>query len=218
MWIDSNASVIYTENVMQLHQNQTKLLKYLKEIEDLEGLSLWDIARETGLKNAQTVSHHLKQLERYGYFRRSLANPNQFEILKDPIEDVLYLSLFGFAQCGNEAEFFSTGNFKEKIAVSTKLFGISDASNSFLVKAKGDSMFPEIADRDLVLFDRQADVDNGSIALVIDEEEPKIKKVFKGGRNKYILNSFNRKVVDKTVRVGSDFRILGLAKSVIRGI
>ncbi|MDR3547692.1 MAG: S24 family peptidase [Candidatus Pacebacteria bacterium] len=203
---------------MQLHPNQAKLLKYLKGLEDLEGLSLWDIARETNLNNAQTVSHHLKQLERYGYLRRDLADPNQFEILKDPIEDVLYINLFGFAQCGNETDFFSTGNLKEKIAISTRLFGISSAQNSFLVRAKGDSMSPEIAEKDLVLFDRQTDVDSGSIALVIDDEEPKIKKVFKKSRNEYILNSLNKKVEDKIVKVGTDFRILGLAKTVIRGL
>jgi repressor LexA len=203
---------------VQLHPNQIKLLKYLKGIEDFEGLSLWEIARETGLNNAQTVSHHLKQLEKYGYIRRNLADPNQFEVLKDPVEDVVYINLFGFAHCGNENDFFSEGNLKEKVSISTKLFGIPDPKNTFLVKAKGDSMSPDIENKDLVLFEKQDNVDDGCIALVLDDGEPKIKKVFKKNSKEYILNSINKSHENKVIRKGKDFRILGLGKAVIRGL
>lgn len=208
----------YYNERMEMHETQKKLLKYLKNIEDLEGISLRHIAREVGLNNAQTVSHHLKQLEKHGYIRRNLSNPALFEILKDPVEDIVYLDLLGFAQCGNEAEFFSDGNLKEKIAISTKLFGIRNPQDAFLVRAKGDSMLPDIVERDLILCDKRDDVDSGSIALVIDGDEPKLKRVIKKSRNEYILNSINRKYNDKSVKRGRDFRILGVGVSVIRGL
>jgi len=203
---------------MEMHENQKKLLKYLKNIEDLEGISLRHIAREIGLNNAQTVSHHLKQLERHGYIRRDLSNPALFEILKDPVEDVVYIDLLGFAQCGNEAEFFSDENLKEKIAISTKLFGVRNPRDAFLVRAKGDSMLPDIAERDLILCDKRDDVDSGSIALVIDGDKPKLKRVIKRSNDEYILNSINRKYEDKSVKLGEEFRILGIGRSVIRGL
>lgn len=203
---------------MPLTGNRLQLLKYLKGIEDLEGLSLWDIARETGLKNAQTVSHHLKQLEKFGYLRRDISDPSKFEILKDPVEDVVYIQLFGFAQCGNEADFFSEGNLKEKVAISTRMFGIPRPQDSFLVRARGDSMSPEIDNNDLVLLERQNDAEDGNIALVIDNGDPKIKKIFKKGRKEYLLTSINKKHPDKIVRSGRSFRVLGLAKAVMRGL
>jgi repressor LexA len=199
---------------MNIHESQKKILNYLSGIQDLDGISYWEIARETGLTNAQNVVHHLKQLEKLGYLRRDSFNPSSFEILKNPIEDVVYLNLLGFAQCGNETDFFCDTNVREKIAISTKLFGISNPKNSFLIRAKGDSMSPEIFDNDLIIFESTSDVDDGSVALVIDNDEPKIKQVFKTS-NGILLRSFNKQHQDKVVK-DSDIRILGLAKHLIK--
>ncbi len=87
-----------------------------------------------------------------------------------------------------------------------------------MVRAKGDSMSPNIEDKDLVLFEKQPDVEDGNIALVIDNGEPKIKKLFKKSKGQYILSSINKNHADKTIRLGRDFRILGLGKAVIRGL
>ncbi len=201
---------------MKLHEKQLKLLGFLKDRQNLDGISLWQIARETGLNNAQTVSHHLQQLEKRGYLRRNLSDPKSFEVLKDPVEDVVYINLYGFAQCGNEAEFFSEGNLEDNVAISTKLFGIKDYLKTFLVKAKGDSMSPYIRENDLVLIQEQNDIDDGSLGLIIDNEEPKIKKLYKNHEGKFILNSFNPKYKDKIVS-GESLRILGAVKGVIQG-
>lgn len=202
---------------MKLHSSQLKLIKFLKGIDDLDGISYWDIARETDLKNAQNVIHHLGQLEKLGYLRRDPSNSTKFEILKDPIEDVVYLNLFGFANCGNESEFFSETNSKEKIAISTKLFGISNPENYFVVKAKGDSMSPDIFENDLVIFESKNDIDSGNIALVLDNNEPKIKQVIKG-QKEIILHSLNKSHKDKIIKRGNDFIILGVAKNVIHSL
>ncbi len=200
-----------------LHDKQIKLIEYLKGIEDLEGISYWQIARETGLGNAQTVKHHLNQLEKLGYLRRNLSNPSQFEVLKSPVEDISYISLYGFAQCGNDAEFFSEGNLDDKIAISTKLFGISDLANTFAVRAKGDSMSPDILDNDIVIFQKQNSVDTGTIALVLDDGECKIKQIIKKDSSGLILRSTNRSYTDKHVD-GGEFHVLGLAKGIMHSL
>lgn len=200
-----------------LHEKQIKLLDYLGKIKSLEGLSYWHIARETALNNAQTVKHHLNQLEKHGYFRRNLSNPFLFEILKKPVEDIAYIPLYGFAQCGNDAEFFSDGNLDDEVAVSTKLLGISNLSETFAVRAKGDSMVPKILDNDLVIFQKQDDVDTGSIGLVMDNGEPKIKEVIKNDdKQQIILRSLNKtRHPDKIIPYGEDFSVVGLIRGVI---
>ena len=199
---------------MKLHDNQITLLKYLKKIPSLEGLSLWQISRDTGLNNAQTVSHHLKQLEKYGYLRRSACDPNNFEVLKDPIEDLVYINQYGFAQCGHWSEFLSEGNLDDKIAISTKLFGVSNPKNLFAARAKGDSMAPYILENDLVLFNKQDDTNNaGEISLVIEAGKPKIKKVYKE-KGSIILESINPTFKPEKIK-SSHIRILGVAKGVI---
>ena len=200
-----------------LHEKQVKLLEYLRDIEDLEGLSYWHISRETGLNNAQTVKHHLEQLEKLGYVRRNLSNPSLFDILKSPIEDIAYINLYGFARCGNEADFFSEGNLDDKIAVSTKLLGISDLTNTFAVRANGDSMVPEILDNDLVIFTKQDDIDTGSIGLVLDNGECKIKEIIKK-ESEIILRSKNRSHPDRIVTAKDQFQILGLAKGIVHSL
>ncbi len=203
---------------MELHKNQVKLLEFLAE-ENTDGMSLWDIARETGLKNAQTVSHHIKQLEKYGYLRRALDNPSQLEVLKHPIEDIAYITVYGYAQCGNVSDFISEDNTKDRLAISTKLFGISNLKNIFAIRAKGDSMSPYISDKDFVLVEKAESVNSSDIALVVDDGIPKVKKVIKKDNRNFVLSSINSlKYPDKDVKYSSDFFILGRAIAVIRGL
>lgn len=203
---------------MELHQSQLKLLEFLKDIESLEDYSLWDIARETGLKNAQNVSHHLKQLEKYGYLRRALHDPDKFELLKDPIEDMVYVNQYGFAQCGHRPDFFGDNNLIERIGLSTKMFGVSDPKNLFLVKAKGNSMEPYIQENDLVLFKKQEDISiSGDVALVLDDQQPKIKRVIKR-EDGYSLISINPSIRPKEIREEDNFSVIGVARGVIHGL
>lgn len=54
----------------------------------------------------------------------------------------------------------------------------------FVLRAKGDSMIDaDINEGDLVFFRRKSDVDNGSIAAVIIEDEATLKKVYKNESN-----------------------------------
>ncbi len=198
---------------MELHPRQRKLIEFLKNIDDLQDYSYWDIARETGLLNAQTVIHHMKQLEKLGYLRRDPSDPDNFELLKDPIDDVVYLHLYGFAQCGNKAEFFSEENQREKIAIPTAFFGISKPDDCFVIKAKGDSMSPKILEDDLVIFREQKIVEDGSIALVIHNEECKIKQIFYTTKGT-LLKSFNHTHEDVLVK-NENIEVLGLARQVI---
>lgn len=57
---------------------------------------------------------------------------------------------------------------------------LPNSSEYFMVRVKGESMMPTIADGDTVLVRKQSDVENGEIAVVlIDGEDATIKRVYK---------------------------------------
>ena len=63
--------------------------------------------------------------------------------------------------------------------------------NDYLwINVKGDSMAPTIEDGDRILVKKQDSVENGSVAVVMIEEEAFVKKI-KFGRNWIELHSFN---------------------------
>jgi len=194
----------------ELHPKQKSILRVLKR--GVEGLSLRDIAREIGVRSPATVSHHIHQLEKRGYLRRNPGNPSEYTLLKDPVKDIMYVNLYGLANCG-PGGFLADENALDRVPLSTRLFGVTD--RSFLVQARGDSMEPYISDKDLVLVDQQPRVETNTIALVICGEEPKIKKVILAG-NQVVLASLNPAYPPEVYGEPEAVAIVGKVKGVIR--
>lgn len=66
-----------------------------------------------------------------------------------------------------------------------------DNENCFWIKISGDSMSPKIDDGDLVLIQRDTDIEDGDIIVaVVDQQEGYIKQVHISG-SKVVLHSFN---------------------------
>lgn len=205
---------------MRLHPTQEKIVDFInKNGGNIENLTLRDIGESIGVgRQPQVVAHHIQQLEKKGYLRRDPSNKNRITSLKTPINDVAYIDLYGMAQCGPEG-FFAEDCVLDRIPLPTRTFGISDSKKYFLVTARGRSMEPMIRDGDLVLAIQQDDVDSGSIAVVLHEGIPKIKKLVINdvdGKRFYSLVSLNDEFPDENIRDESvDFKILGLVKGVI---
>lgn len=197
-------------NRQKLHPKQRSILNLLKK--NNEGLSLRDMADEIGLSSPNTVLHHIRQLEDKGYLRRNPVDPQDFTILKDPIEDIIYVNLYGMAQCGPHG-LLAEHNVIDRIPLSTKTFGVSD--QVFLVKARGDSMEPYIYDKDLVLAVKHDGIIlSGSIYVVVHNEEGKIKRVVQDG-NKIFLESLNPNYPREVIKKQDDFLISGNVKNII---
>ncbi len=201
---------IYVHMKKGLHATQEAILEVLKR--GVEGLSLRDIAREVEVRSPATVAHHLRQLEKKGYLRRNPANPSEYTLLKDPVKDIAYVNLYGWASCG-PGEFLAETNVRDRVPLSTRLFGVTD--RSFLVRARGDSMVPAIADGDLVLVERKPRVETNAVALVICGEEPRIKKVIFAG-DRVVLASLNPAYPPEVYGEGEALVILGEVKGVIK--
>lgn len=87
------------------------------------------------------------------------------------------IPILGTIACGEPI--FAEENYEGYFMLDTNL-PVAD----FVLKAKGDSMIDaDIYEGDLVFFRRKSDVDNGSIAAVIIEDEATLKKIYKNESN-----------------------------------
>lgn len=77
---------------------QKKLFELLKANRRItETLTLKEIGEQIGIDYAQGVINKLRQLENRGYIRKD--EKGIYQVLKDPIEDIFYFPLIGFAHC-----------------------------------------------------------------------------------------------------------------------
>ena len=101
-----------------------------------------------------------------------------------------------------------------------KEFVKGNPNNYFVIRAKGDSMYPKIVDGDYILVRRQDSVDSGSTAVILyNDREASIKRVnYISGENWIELEPFNR-LYPPIKLSGQDLkqcRVLGQVKKLIR--
>ena len=96
-----------------LNPKQQDLYNILLEQRKDESLTLDDMRDGLGVKSANTVVYHLKQLEKKGYIRKH-GNNGQIEILSTPAKDIVYLNLYGLVKCGYDG-FFNEDNIIDRI-------------------------------------------------------------------------------------------------------
>ena len=187
-----------------LHPVQKALLEILRANID-DPLTIQQLKDQLGVSSKSVVAHHIAQLEKKLYLKRNPGDSRDYEILRDgPEKQVTYLNLYGLAHCGRTGSILDDAPI-DRIPVSSRLLPFP-AGEGFLVRAKGDSMFPRIQDRDLVIARRAQDVESGSIAVCINDGEALIKKVLKEISG-CLLVSLNQKFTPFSA--SEDFRIVG---------
>jgi SOS-response transcriptional repressor LexA len=93
---------------------------------------------------------------------------------------------------------------------------VKDGERYFLLRVKGDSMYPEMKEGDLVLVRQQSDVDSGDYAVVIiNGGEGIVKRLIKKG-NAVVLQSVNPLYEPIIITPDMEFIIAGKVKRVIR--
>ena len=95
----------------------------------------------------------------------------------------------------------------------------SEADHTICIKVRGNSMSPKIEDGDIIQVHKQDVVDNGSVAVVLLEDEGLVKKVFYG-TGWIELQSFNPTYATRRFEGvdASRIRVVGLVTQVIKGI
>lgn len=122
----------------------------------------------------------------------------------------------GFGSIANEEE---TGDFEQ---IPLEWLRGHNPDDFFVLRVKGNSMYPRFEDGDHVLIHRQTSVDSGAIAVVIyDSEVATLKKVnYVRGENWLELIPINPEYVTKRVENENleNCKVLGEVKKLIRHI
>jgi repressor LexA len=193
-----------------LHPTQQRLIEVLLNNID-DPLTIREIKDEIGASSTSVVAHHISQLEKKGYLKRNPLNPRDYHVVaKSPERQIIYLNLYGLAQCGPRGSFLD-GNPIDRLAIPSRLVSFP-AEEAFLVQAKGDSMAPRINHGDLVIARRNNDVESGRVVVCVNDGEALIKKLVKE-RNRYILYSTNPK--HPPFLAANNFKIVGEIKAII---
>lgn len=193
-----------------LSLQQKKLLGLLACTLD-DPLTIREIQAKMGFSSTSVAVHHIRQLQKKGYLRRDPHNPRNYEIVSGaPEKPIVYLNLFGLAQCGSRGSILD-GNPIDRIPVSTRLLSFS-SRDAFMVKAKGDSMEPRIFEGDYVIAKKTDAVSSGVLVVCVNDEEAMIKKYHRKD-SQIFLTSLNAQYAP--ILASDDFRIEGEVRGVI---
>lgn len=187
------------------------------------GLSLQELANRTGLNKSTLQRYETSQIDKLPLERAQAIASG----LETSVEFILGLD-GGNVEVSDVNRIYSVpvfdsvsagfGAYADSCAVDyrpTYISNPSDFENYLWINVKGNSMYPKIEDGDRILVHRQDSVDNGSVAVVMIDDEAVVKKV-KYGKNWVELHSFNP---DYPVRRFEDedllrLRVVGLVKEV----
>lgn len=162
------------------------------------GLSLRELAERTGLSGSTIQRYETGETEKLPLEKaRLLAKGLETTVgrlleldgadLESAIETNVYpIPVFDSVSAG-------FGCYADSAAVAyrlTPIMNAADAENYLWINVRGDSMSPKIEDGDRILVRRQDIVENGSVAVVMIEDEAVVKKI-RYGRGWLELHSFN---------------------------
>jgi len=198
----------------KLEKSYEAILDFLRDNEDNENLSLKMIQDRVGLDHPQKVVHRLQQLEKKGYLRKE--DNWTYKVFDNPVKDTIVLPVYGSALCGHKWSAVVEEYATDKITFSSSFLWVSDEDDYFFVKAKGNSMEPQVADGDLLLIRKWS---GGYLEwdklFIIHDGNPKIKKVLKSGW-KYFLVSMNKNHEDMEILSTDSIEVVGIVKKVIK--
>ncbi len=193
---------------MKLHPKQEKLLSILEKNQS-NPLSLAELVREMNASSNNLVLHHLKQLEKKGYLKRDQYNSANYQVLTIPEKPISYINFYGEARCGAEGCFID-GEPQDRIPMPSSLIKFR-AENAFMIKAKGDSMEPNIREGDFVIAQKREDnFHNGEIVVCSINGMVVIKEYERDLYGNVLLKSFNKK--HPTILISKDDQVLIVGK------
>jgi len=194
----------------QIHPKQKALLDLLKKNID-DPMTIRELQEALNISSSSIVQHHIQQLEKKGYLKRNPFNPKDYQILSEPERPIVYLNLYGYAQCGPKGSVLD-GNPIDRIPIASRLIKFP-TDEAFLLEAEGDSMVPKINSGDLLIVQKRNHAENGEVIVCVNNTEVLVKKYNKDGKL-IILHSENPKF--QPFIAGKDFRIEGVVKSIFQ--
>lgn len=197
---------------------QQALIQFFKQNTNEEWLTLREISTAIGVKHPQTTLNKLNQLVQLWYFTK---DTHGYRLIREEVlpkeNDILYIPIYGFAQCGNKWSAIVNEYSQEKMPVTTAMVWSKNIGSCFFVRAKGNSMEPKIQDGDLVLIKQQEHYDINEYIFVIHNELPKLKRIIKKD-GQLALESVNRFFDDINIEPYDQTKVIGAVKRVIKSL
>lgn len=200
---------------------QGTLLSLLQTNSD-NPLTIRELQDVLDVSSPSLVHHHIRQLEKKGYLRRSPSNPKDYHVISDlPEKEVEYLNVYGVAHCGPSGSILD-GSPVDRLPISTRILGFP-AKEGFIVKAKGDSMEPYIYEGDYIIARVSSRFKNGDVIVCSHDGEVKIKKIkypknvnLKNTENEMVLLiSHNQKYSPEVVSQKKELQVVGIVTGVL---
>lgn len=167
-------------------QRQKEILDYLTRFLERHGHepSYAQIARHFGVKSRATIAKHVAALEKRGLLtRKNEDGAFALTVKIDDSEALCEVRLLGQVAAGAPIDVVEN---TETIPVPRFLLGRVRPERVYALRVKGDSMIDEhICDGDIALIENRTDARDGEIvvALLIDENQATLKRIFRRGSN-----------------------------------
>lgn len=207
-----NAVEYYLNEVFSLHCSEL----YKEYLLDFDKMTTEDIemkdstSREIAANETHYYPVYFKNFEKDASADQEYTQPLKSNIYRIEETEVVYLPILGDAAAGKPIEIIQLP--QGQVPVDAK-YG---RYNSFLVRAKGDSMVEAgINDGDLVVVKPQPIVENAEIAVINIDGESTIK-YFHMINGHYELRPANSKYETMIYEAGSNISVIGKVVDIIR--
>ena len=201
----------------ELSSKQKQILKLIEQSITDSGYAptVREIAAEIGVKSPRSVSHHLEQLEKMGYIRRTSEGVRNIMVTADdednPMKDLIKVPLCGWTAGGEPI--FAEQNILDWVPISTRFFK-TGSDEIFLLKVKGDSMSPKIEDGNVVIVKKQYTADPGETIVGLLGDETTVKKYLP--REDHIVLQPENPNHEPIVAFPDEIRIQGVVQGVLK--
>ena len=189
-------------------------------------MSLREIGKEVGGKNAGTIKYHLDKLQEMRVLKKPIQDNalKKFqEILKKSQDSLLNIPILGAANCG-VATLVGEEMFDGYLKVSPGLIPTKDFNNLFAIKAEGNSLNmanidnQNIESGDYLIIDTNSNPQNGNYVLSIIDGCANIKKYQNEG-DKIVLKSESTEDIPPIfIDKQTDYLINGVVIKVIKNL
>lgn len=201
----------------ELSEKQKEILKLIETSIADSGYAptVREIASEIGVKSPRSVSHHLEQLEKMGYIKRTQEGVRNIMVTCDdndnPLKDLVKVPLCGWTAGGEPI--LAEQNILDWIPISTRFFK-TGSDEIFLLKVRGDSMSPRIEDGDVVIVKKQYQANPGDTVVGLIGEETTVKKYLP--REDHIVLQPENPSHEPIVVFPDELRIQGIVQGVMK--
>lgn len=209
-----------------MNKTQLRLIE-LSVKRNIWDMSLREIGKEIGVKNAATVKYHLDQLKNKNLLKQPPNMPSLLQFKKNLIkswETLINIPVLGAANCGIPLS-LANESLEGYLKVSPRLLPDNNQNHFFALKAEGDSMNradingQSIEDGDYVIIDsNKIDPQHIKYALSIIDGCANIKRlIFDKDQERITLVSESTHIYNPIyIHKDDDFLINGSVVSVIK--